>query len=337
MTDTRQKILSALEEAGGAVVSGGELAEKLGLSRTAVWKQIAALQQEGYQIAAEAKKGYKLIPGEVFSGYEIERRLTTKVLGRPLYFFDSIDSTNIRARQLAAEGAPHGTVVVAARQTAGKGRLSRRFESPEGHGVYLSILLRPSLPLQEVNTATLLAAVAVADTVEELTGVRPSIKWTNDLCLNGRKLCGILTECAVEGESGRVEYMVSGIGLNLYQQIEDFPPELQKIAGSVLSETGVRVARADYAACLLKHFEALFEEGHFPENKKAVLERYRKGLFFLGQTVEVRGFAESYPAKALDIDDEGRLLVERADGRIVALNSGEISIRLPGGHNGYPE
>lgn len=328
MTDTRQKILEALEEAGGALVSGGELAEKLGLSRTAVWKQIAALQQEGYQITAEAQKGYRLAESEVFSGYEIERRLTAKVLGHPLYFFDSIDSTNTKARQLAAEGAPHGTVVAAAHQTAGKGRLSRRFESPSGQGAYLSILLRPNLPLQEVNTVTLLAAVAAADTVEELTGVRPGIKWTNDLCLNGRKLCGILTECSVEGESGRVEYMVSGIGMNLYQQVEDFPPELQKIAGSLLSETGVRAARADYAACLLRHFEELFEDGHFPENKKAVLDRYRKDLFFLGQTVEVRGFAESYPAKALDIDDEGRLLVKREDGRIEALNSGEISIRL---------
>ena len=328
MNDTRRQILQALEQASGRLVSGGELAEKLGLSRTAVWKQISALQQEGYHIRSESGKGYRLERSEVFSSYEVEKRLETRVIGRPLIYLPTVDSTNIKLKQLAAEGAGHGTVIFSSHQTAGRGRLSRRFESPDGQGVYLSILLRPDIPLSELNTVTLMTAVVMLDTIEELTGVRPGIKWTNDIYLNGRKLCGILTECSVEGESGRVEYAVVGIGLNLYQQREDFPEEIRQIAGSVLSETGLRINRADYIACLLKHFEAYFVDGAFPANKAAILEKYRAAIFFLGKRVQVCGFSESYPATAVDIDGEGRLVVEREDGSRTALNSGVISIRF---------
>ena len=328
MSDTRYAILKALESAGGSLVSGGELAESLGISRTAVWKQIAALQQSGYAIRSEAGKGYILAPSDVFSAYEVEKRLTTRTIGHPIICLDTVDSTNIRARQLAAEGAARGTIIAAAHQTAGKGRLARRFESPEGQGVYLSIILRPDIPLAELNTLTLMTAVVMLDTIEELTGVRPSIKWTNDIYLNGRKLCGILTECSVEGESGRVEYAVVGIGLNLYQQREDFPEEIRTIAGSLVSETGVKISRTDYIACLAKHFEEYFVDGAFPKNKESVLEKYRKSVFFLGKRVQVHGFSDSWPAVALDIDEEGRLVVRAGDGSIHALNSGEISIRF---------
>ena len=325
---TRYRILERLREHPGAVVSGGELAAELGVSRTAVWKQIAALQQEGYQIEPAANKGYCLYEQPVFSAYEVERRLKTDILGKTICFLDTVDSTNLYAKKIAAEGAENGTVVIAKEQTSGRGRLSRPFVSPPGTGVYLTILLRPEISVADLNLVTLLSALAAADAIEELSGVRPGIKWTNDLFLGGRKICGILTECSVEGESGLVSYAVVGIGMNLLHNPEDFPPELREIAASVKMQTGVSIDPADYAASLLDHFEKYFYRQRFPENRASFLEQYRRDLFFLGQKVQVCGLRESYPATALDVDDSGCLLVRREDGSITALNSGEISIRF---------
>ena len=325
---TRYEVLERLRAAGGSLVSGGEIAGALGISRTAVWKHISALMEEGYHIETAANKGYRLLESGVFSGYEISRRLDTGRIGRPLIFLESVDSTNEYVKKLAAEGAADGTVVVARQQTGGRGRLSRRFESPAGSGVYLTVLLRPEIAAADLTLVTLLAAVAAADAVEALCGVRPGIKWTNDLFLGGRKICGILTECAVEGESGRVSYAAVGIGTNLLQEEEDFPEEIRNIAGSVFMGGGVRVAPAAYAAALLGSFERLFYGGRFPENREALLDRYRRDLFFLGQQVKVVGLRESFPATALGDDDEGRLLVRLEDGAVTALNSGEISVRF---------
>lgn len=329
MALTRYRILERLREAGGELVSGGELAQELDISRTAVWKNILSLQEEGYRIDTAANKGYRFLGGEVFSGYEVERRLETHTVGRQLYFLEEVDSTNSYIRQKAAEGAPDGAAAIARKQTGGRGRMSRKFESPPDVGVYLTILLRPRLLAGELNLVTLLAAVAASDAIGELTGVCPDIKWTNDLYLGGRKICGILTECAVEGETGAVDYAAVGIGMNLLQEEGDFPPELRGIAGSVLMGTGARVSPADYAARLFRCFERYFYDGHFPENREEFLAKYRERLFFLGREVMVCGLREQYPAVALDVDREGRLLVRKTDGTVAALNSGEISIRMP--------
>ena len=168
---TKYKILDTLRENEGKVVSGGELANTLGVSRTAVWKQIVSLQNEGYKIESIPNKGYRLCASEVYSAHEIKRRLATETIGQTVVFLDEVDSTNTYAKNLGASGEENGTVVVAARQTAGKGRLARKFESPEGTGVYLSILLRPQLQVSDINCITLMTAVVVADTVEELCGV----------------------------------------------------------------------------------------------------------------------------------------------------------------------
>ena len=327
MALTRYQILERLRQTPGEVVSGGELAEQLGISRTAVWKNMASLQEEGYQIQTAANKGYRYLGGEVYSGYEVQRRLDTQVVGRELYFLEEIDSTNSYIRQKAQEGAPGGAVAIARKQTVGRGRLARKFESPPNAGVYLTILLRPEISVGELNLVTLLAAVAAADTVAELSGVCPGIKWTNDLFMGGKKICGILTECSVSGENGAVDYAAVGIGMNLLQKEEDFPEELREIAGSVYMGSGVRVSPADYAACLCRNFERYFYQGKFPQNREEIVRKYREKLFFLGQTVQVCGLREQYPAVALDVDGEGRLLVRREDGSIAALNSGEISIR----------
>ncbi len=323
----RYEVLERLRQAEG-LVSGGELAEELGVSRTAVWKQIAALQEEGYQIESVSNKGYILRESAVFTGHEISRRLQTHTVGQNLIFLETVDSTNEYAKKAAADGEPDGTVIVARQQTKGRGRLSRKFESPSDSGVYLTILLRPEISLSDLNLVTLMTAVAAADTVEQLCGVCPGIKWTNDLYMKERKICGILTECSAEGETGRVSYAAVGIGMNLLQEQDDFPEELREIAGSVRMGSGKAVAPADYAAALLRNFERYFYDENFPDNRAEFLEKYREGLFFLGERVEVRGLRESYFAEALDIDAEGRLLVRREDGSITALHSGEISIRF---------
>ncbi len=326
---TRYQILEALREREGQTVSGGELAETLNISRTAVWKSIATLQCEGYRIESVHNRGYRFQESEVFSGYEIQRRLTTRIVGQPVVFLEEVGSTNDYAKILASQGGVNGTAVVARTQTGGKGRLGRRFESPAEKGVYFTLLLRPDIRLEVLNRITLLTAVAVADAVEELTGVRPGIKWTNDLYLEGRKLCGILTECSVEGETGRVSYVAVGIGMNLHQTPEDFPPELRDKAGSLEMVTGKHVAAADYAAAAFRCFERLFFDGNFPENQEEVLRRYREGIFFLGQEIEVREVAgESYRATAVDVDAEGRLVVRDKEGCLRKLNSGEISIQI---------
>lgn len=324
---TKYQILQLLEQSDGRLLSGGEIAERLSISRTAVWKQISALQQEGYQITAEPSKGYLLSDSDVISEYEIRKRLQTHTLGQVLRYFPVIDSTNTYAKN--APDLPDGAVVVASQQTNGIGRLSRKFYSPEKAGVYLSILLRPQMiAMADISTVTLLAAVAVVDTVEQLTGIRPRIKWTNDVYMNRRKICGILTEASIEGESGRIQNIIVGIGINLFQNYEDFDPSIREIAGSVLSETGKRIHPADYAAALVKNFEKYYVDGQFPKNKKEFLQIYRDALFFLGETVQVVSFKETYPAVAVDINEQGELVVRREDGSLVALNSGEISLKL---------
>ena len=324
---TKYQILQLLEESGGRLISGGEIAQHLSISRTAVWKQISALQQEGYQITAEPSKGYLLGESDVISEYEIRKRLQTHTLGQDLRYFPVIDSTNTYAK--TTPDLPDGAVIVASQQTNGVGRLSRKFYSPEKAGVYLSILLRPhTIAMADISTITLLAAVAVVDTVEQLTGIRPQIKWTNDVYMNRRKICGILTEATIEGESGMIQSIIVGIGINLFQNYEDFDPSIRDIAGSVLTETGKRVHPADYAAALVRNFEKYYIDGQFPKNKEEFLKVYRDALFFLGETVQVISFKETYSAVAVDINEQGELIVRREDGSLVALNSGEISLKL---------
>ncbi len=324
---TKMRVLQLLEKNKGELISGGEIADKLSVSRTAVWKQITALQQEGYQITAEQGKGYLLKDSEVLSAYEIERRLQTHTIGHPIYYFPVIDSTNLYAKRTPS--LENGAIVVSSQQTGGVGRLSRKFYSPEKMGVYLSIVLHPEkIAFSDVSTITLLTAVAMLDTIEQLTGIRPDIKWTNDIYLHGRKLCGILTEATIEGESGLIRSIIVGIGLNLYQQYADFDPEIQHVAGSIFSETGIRINPSEYVAVLAANFEKYYLDQHFPKNKADFLASYKRALFFLGQTVEVSSVKETYKAVAEDIDSAGELIVRREDGRREALNSGEIRLKL---------
>lgn len=240
------------------------------------------------------------------------------------HWFDSIGSTNDETKRMALSGAPHGTVLIADHQTGGKGRLGRSFHSPEGVGIYLSLILRPNCRPQELMHLTCATAVAMCDAVEAATGLRPGIKWTNDLVCGKRKLGGILTALGLTPK-GMVDYAIIGIGINCCQTEADFPPEIQDMAGSLAMVTENEIDRASVAAAMMESLwrmdEALLTQ------VTPMLRQYRADCVTLGQDVVlVRGEEKRY-GHALDIGNEGELLVQFADGTVEAVNSGEVSVR----------
>lgn len=312
--NTRQALLQALSAAEGAYISGQQLAEALGVSRAAVHKAAQSLAARGYALESAPRRGYRLAGGDPFCAEAVGE------YPAPIHLYDSLDSSNLTAKQLALQGAPHGTLVLASRQQAGRGRLGRRFESPAGKGVYLSLLLRPALSAADAQTVTIGAAVAVARAVEALCGLKLGIKWVNDLYYQGKKVCGILTEAGTDMESGQLEWLVVGIGLNLTTSPSDWPPELARIAGSLYPGGPAPVGRAALAGAIARELLALCPAFD-------CLDEYRARCFVPGHWVTVCTGAETYPARALFIDDGGRLVVERENGRQEALRHGEVSIR----------
>ena len=332
---SRETVLELLRGGAGDFLSGEELSRRLGLSRAAIWKAVDALRREGYVIEARTGLGYRLaaVP-DAMSEAEIRSFLgRTAVVGRELRCFDTLDSTNIRAKQLAQEGAPDGTVVTADLQTAGRGRMDRSFQSPRGKGVYLTALLRPNLPPERLLPVTAMAGVAVCDAVEELCGVRPGLKWPNDPVLGGKKLCGILTELSLEGETGRV-HLVLGIGVNVGQRAEDFSPEVAEMATSLSIALGRSVSRPALAAAEIRALDRLYAR-LLAGDLTADLEAYRRSCVNLGKTVQLispDGARET--ARALDIDRDFSLVVRTGTGETKTVRSGEVSVR---GMYGYTE
>lgn len=319
----REKALEML--ASGETVEGARLARELGVSRTAVWKVMNSLRQYGYEIEAVTNRGYRLISApDRLSEAEIRRWLTAGELGRELEIHERLDSTNNRAKALAAAGAPHGLAVLADSQSGGRGRLGRSFFAPEHSGVYLTCILRPDCAPEQAGLLTSLAAVAAARAVERTSGADVKIKWVNDLYLNGKKICGILTEAGLGLEAGRLEYAVVGIGVNVNRM--EFPPELRDIATSVGNETGAPPDRNRLAAEILNELEALLPD----LETGAFLEESRRRSNVIGRTVTVIEGGRKYPARALDIDGRGRLVIETEAGR-AGLNYGEVSLKLTEG------
>ena len=316
----REKALALLET--GDTVSGEQLAKELGVSRNAVWKVMKRLREDGYEIEAVTNRGYRLVSApDVLTEAGIRRWLKTRELGRELEIHDRLDSTNNRAKILAANGAKHGTVIIADSQSGGRGRQGRSFFSPDHSGVYLTIILRPDCAPDQAGLLTSLAAVATARAVEKTADVKADIKWVNDLYVNDRKICGILCEAGLGMEAGRLEYAVVGIGVNTARM--QFPPELKDIATSIGNECGEAPERNRLIAEILNETEALLGDlgtGHF-------LAESRKRSNVIGRTVTVIEGDKRYPAKAVDIDDQGRLVIETPEGR-TCLNYGEVSLKL---------
>lgn len=327
---SQQRVCRALQESGD-YLSGQELSRTLGISRAAVWKAVEALRRQGYDIEARTGRGYRLIGAPDF----LSRETVEQYLHRTrenLHVLETVDSTNSFCRRLALEGAPDGTAVLADCQTAGRGRRGRSFQSPAGKGLFFSILWRPDCAPEELLPLTALSAVAVCRAIQRVTGVRPQIKWPNDLVLGGRKLAGILTEMSLEGESGHVSHVVVGIGINVHQQPEDFAGEVADIATSLDLSLDGRVCRAQLAAALLEEMDYLRREVLFAPERW--LADYRAACLNVGRTVRLLRGDTRETVQALRIDERYGLVVRHEDGSEETVRSGEVSVR---GLYGYTE
>lgn len=317
------RILELLRRQEG-FLSGEDIGRELSITRAAVWKGIKKLREEGYEIEAVTNRGYRLTnPETMYNKRELEQGLKTKTMGQSIYFYEETDTTNNRARELALEGAPEGTLVVAEKQTAGRGRRGKVWESPLGTGIWMSLVLRPQIAPAEASVLTLLCGLATAEAIEAETGLSAGIKWPNDILINGKKAVGILTE--MDCEMSEVHFVIPGIGINV--NMASFPPEIAEIATSLYLECGKTVSRRRLVHKVLErleeHYETFLRTGSFA----AMLEDYRKHCITLGKEVHVLG-REPFFAEALDITPEGELLVRRADnGKEEVVFSGEVSIR----------
>ncbi len=328
---SQQRVCAALQAAEGAYLSGEELSRSIGITRAAVWKAVEALRRQGYDIEARTGRGYRLrqspdlLRRETVEAYLSAPRADWEVL-------ESVDSTNSACRRLALEGAEDGTVVMADCQTAGRGRRNRSFQSPAGRGLFLSILWRPGCTPDKLLPLTALSAVAVYRAVERVCGVNLRIKWPNDLVLHGKKLGGILTEMALEGESGLVSHAVVGIGLNVHHLPSDFEGQVRDIATSLDMELDGRVCRGKLAAALLEELDYLRGEVLFAPEKW--LEPYRAACLNIGQTVQLIRGETRERVEAVAVDGQFGLVVRHENGELETVRSGEVSVR---GLYGYAE
>lgn len=326
---SRQKVLELLRSRADHYLSGEEIAEQLGLSRAAVWKAVDGLRKEHYTVEARTGLGYRLIAApDALSEKEIRSFLgETALVGRKILCLEEVDSTNTYLKQQALKGMADGTVVTAECQTGGRGRTDRQFQTPRGKLVPLSVLLRPTVPIERFTSVTALVAVALCDAVEEACGLRPQIKWTNDLVLHGKKLCGILTEMALEGEMGQIQYLVMGAGINVHQTRDDFAGELAAVATSLDLETGRSISRPALAAAEIRALDRLYAD--ICENKtKRYLDIYRRDCVTIGKTVQLLSMDGTREvAQALDVDENYSLLVRLADGTERIVRTGEVSVR----------
>ena len=315
---SEELVLAFLAEAGDEFVSGEAISDKLGLSRAAVWKHVNALRSQGYRIEAVPARGYRLleIPDRL-GELEVRPLLNTHDVGQALHWYEEVGSTNDVAKELADEGALHGEVVIAERQSAGRGRRGRSWSSPPRKNLYLSVVLRPDLPPARAPEVTLLAAVAVCQAVRRAGVASAAIKWPNDVLASGRKLAGVLTEMAAEVE--RVQWLVVGIGVNVNAAADDFPDELRELATSLLIERGDPVPRALFAAALLTALEEWLDR-HAVEGFAPVRAAWREMSDTLGREVRVRVGSADLVGLAEDVDETGALLVRTASGleRVVA-------------------
>lgn len=322
---TREKLLGLLESHREEYLSGEELAKTLAVSRAAVWKAVKSLQQEGYPIDAVTNRGYRLSRGgDRLSAPGIRKYLEPGYRDIPITVAEETLSTNTALRALAEAGAPEGTVYIAQGQTGGRGRMGRSFYSPAGTGLYLSLLLRPvSWKPARAAQLTAAAAAAMCEAIREVTGKEPGIKWVNDILLDGKKVCGILTEASFSMESGVLEYAVLGLGVNVYPPEGGFPKELEGVAGAVLNAPGEDV-RSRLAGEFLNRFLAGYER---PEDR-SFLDTYRRRSVAVGREVTVLSNGHERRAFAYAVDDDCRLLVRYDDGTEQALSYGEIRITI---------
>ncbi|AGK96593.1 biotin--[acetyl-CoA-carboxylase] ligase [Clostridium pasteurianum] len=321
----KDEILRLLKENTKDFISGQEISERFGVSRTAIWKYMNQLKIEGYEIESVSKKGYRLLDSpDILTYEEIYDGLSTKFIGRKIIHFDSIDSTNSKAKELASLLDEDGTVVIAEEQTMGKGRLGRNFISPNRKGIWMSIILKPDINPLKVSMVTQIGAAAINKAFREMK-IETLIKWPNDILLNKKKLCGILTE--MSAELTKVNFIVMGIGINVNLDKDDFTEEVRETATSAKIEIGKRISRKEIVARILNNFEPLYKAFVEKEDIEETIAICRENSILIDREIRVIKRENSIRAKVLDINNKGELIVKYEDGKVENLISGEISIR----------
>lgn len=318
----KYKILEKLKQ-GEDFISGQEISKEFHITRAAIWKYINILREEGYNIESVPSKGYRLVAlPDILSYEEIKEYLNTDFMGRNIHHFNSIDSTNSKAKEIALD-EKEGTVLIAEEQTEGKGRMGRSWVSPKGKGIWMSIILKPNVEPMKVPKLTLVGAAAVYKALENM-GIKAQIKWPNDVLIDGKKICGILTE--MSGELNMVNYVIMGIGINVNLDEGDFPEELKDKATSLKISTGKEISRKELTANILNEFEKLYLKFKEEDNIEEVLKISRENSILLGEEVRIIRGNNIKIGKAIDINDNGELVVEVGD-KVEKIISGEVSLR----------
>ncbi|WP_456057260.1 biotin--[acetyl-CoA-carboxylase] ligase [Agathobacter sp.] len=319
----KEEILRLLRSADG-YISGQELCNRFGVSRTAVWKAINQLKEAGYEIEAQQNKGYRLMAApDLMTEAEIKSLLHTDWVAKEVLYFDTIDSTNTKAQELAEKGYPSGTLVVADKQESGKGRRGRSWVSPSGTGIFMTLMIKPDINPNNASMLTLVAALAVAKAITSVTGEKAMIKWPNDIVVNGKKVCGILTE--MNAQFDYINHIVVGIGINVHN--ESFPEEISRMASSLMIEAGgKRFHRAQIIAETMSYFEQYYDTFLKTQDLSALVREYDKLLVNRNKSVRVLDPKEPFDGKAMGITPKGELIVDTWESRKL-VSSGEVSVR----------
>lgn len=317
-----EEILKLLKNHPSDFISGQEISRQLKVTRTAVWKRINHLRKMGYEIEGETHSGYRLIRSpDLLIPSEVKPHLKTRWVGKNIHHFLEIDSTNSKAYQLAMEGAEEGEVVVAESQSQGRGRLGRKWFSPPYLNLYLSLILRPQIPPHQASVMTLMAAVATAEAIQSSSGLKPSIKWPNDLLLGERKVAGLLNE--IHSEADRIHFIILGIGVNINMEKKMFPKEICQSATSLKIEKGEPISRKDFFQTLLQKLECWYSI-FFEKGPSAILDAWRGWATLQGRLVKITSFSDTLIGKAIDIDSDGALIVETRDGKQRRILAGDV-------------
>ncbi len=318
----KEEILRLLQETDG-FLSGQEISERFGVSRTSIWKAIRQLEDAGYEIEAVRNKGYRLsFEPDFLTADLVEDSLDTKWAGHPTQVLDTVDSTNNEVKRQAEAGAGNGLLVIGEQQSAGRGRRGRTWESPKGSGIFMSLLLKPDIAPGHASMLTLVMGLAVRDALEQMGVPDVQIKWPNDIICSGKKICGILTEMSAQMDY--INYIVVGVGINVHNH--DFPAEVEQVATSVLQQTGRRICRAKLVAECMAQFEKYYAVFLKTEDLSGLLDLYQSHLVNCEQKVRVSDLKADYTGIARGINAEGELLVETGDG-LKYVSAGEVSVR----------
>lgn len=320
--EAAEKILKLLKKSRSRPISGQEIGYLLGVSRTSVWKRIKDLQSLGYEIEASTRSGYRLIRSpDLLLPFEIKLNLRTRWMGRRIHYFQKLDSTNSKAYDLALKGAREGEIVIAESQKRGRGRLGRKWFSPPSLNLYLSVILRPKIPPHQASLLTLMAAVAAAEAIEKYSGLKPLIKWPNDILLRNRKVAGLLNEIRSEGD--RIDFVILGIGVNLNMKETQFPEKIRSLATSLKIEKGESISRKDFLQTLLKALEEWYEI-FLKEGGERILKVWREKSKIKGRAIRVTSFGQSLTGRAVDVDSEGALILRIRKGERRRIVAGDI-------------